>query len=96
MPRLALGERRALEIALHGAPTEPDLLRDGVQRPPLPMVRPDLLIVGPPLGPPLAAPGVPPRWTTAGGASGTVERLGAGGRVGGIVHAAWARRCAGH
>ena len=35
MPRLALGKRRALEIALHGAPTDAHLLRDGIQGPPL-------------------------------------------------------------
>jgi hypothetical protein len=29
MPRLALGKCRVLEIALHGAPTEPDLVRHG-------------------------------------------------------------------
>jgi hypothetical protein len=47
-------ERRALQIPLYGAPTEAHLLRDGVQRPPLLMIPPDLVIVGPPLGPPLA------------------------------------------
>ncbi len=31
MPRLALGERRALEVPPHGTPTEPDLVRDRVQ-----------------------------------------------------------------
>src|SRR5262249_50770883 len=50
MPRLALRKRRALEVPLHGAPTEPDLVRDGVQRPALPMGGPDLVIVGPPVG----------------------------------------------
>jgi hypothetical protein len=54
MPRLALRKRRALEIALHGAPTEAHLLRDGVQRSPLLMIRPDLVIMGPPSGTPLA------------------------------------------
>jgi hypothetical protein len=54
MPRLALGKCRGLEIALHGAPTETHLLRDGVQRPTLLMRPPDLVIVGPPLGTPLA------------------------------------------
>ena len=54
MSWLALGERRALEVALHGAPTEAHLLRDRVQRPPLLMIPPDLVILGPPLGPPLA------------------------------------------
>jgi hypothetical protein len=52
MSRLALGERRALEVAPHGAATEPDLVRDRVQRPALPMVAPDLLVGGHPLGPP--------------------------------------------
>ena len=54
MPRWALRKRRALEVALHGASTEAHLLRDGVQRPSLLMICPDLVIVGPPLGPPLA------------------------------------------
>ena len=52
--RLALGKRGALQIALHGAPTEADLRRNGVQGPPLLMMRPDLVILGPPSGPPLA------------------------------------------
>jgi hypothetical protein len=54
MPRLALGKHGALEIPLDGAPTEPHLRRNGVQRPALPMRRPGLVIVGPPSGPPLA------------------------------------------
>jgi hypothetical protein len=54
MPGLPLGKRWVLEIALHGAPTEAHLLRDGVQRPAPAMLRPDLVIVGPPSRPPLA------------------------------------------
>ena len=53
MPRLALRKRRALEVARHGGPTEAHLRCDGVQRLPLPMIRPDLVRVGPPLGTPL-------------------------------------------
>jgi hypothetical protein len=52
MPRLALRKRRALEIALHGAPAEPDLVRHRIQGPALPMGAPDLLIAGHPRGPP--------------------------------------------
>ena len=63
MPRLALGERRALEVALHGAPTEPDLVRNGVQRPPLPMGGPDLLVGRHPLGPPRGGEAPLPVWT---------------------------------
>ena len=55
MSRLALRKCGALEVALHGAPTQAHLLRDGVQRPPLLMIRPDLVIMRPPLGPPLAS-----------------------------------------
>jgi hypothetical protein len=54
MPRRPLGERRALEVTLHGASTEAHLLGHGVQCPPPLMIRPDLVVVGPPLGPPLA------------------------------------------
>jgi hypothetical protein len=39
---------------LHGAPTEANLRRDGIQGPPLRMRRPDLVIMGPPPGAPLA------------------------------------------
>jgi hypothetical protein len=46
MQRLALGKRRVLEIALHGAPTEPDPMRNGIEGPALPMVHPDLLVAG--------------------------------------------------
>src|SRR2546426_7700499 len=52
MSRLALGKRRALEIPLHGAPTEPDLVRHRIQGPALPMVRPYLRVAGHPLSPP--------------------------------------------
>jgi hypothetical protein len=55
MPRLALGKCRALKIPLDGAPTEPHLLGDGVQSPPLLVISPDLVILGPPLGTPLAS-----------------------------------------
>jgi hypothetical protein len=54
MPGLPFGKRRALEIALHGAPTDANLLRDGIQGPALLMRRPDLVIMGPPPGAPLA------------------------------------------
>jgi hypothetical protein len=54
MPGLALGKRRALQIPRHGAPTEAHRRRDGVQRPPLLMRRPDLVLLGPPSGAPLA------------------------------------------
>ncbi len=57
MPRLALGKRRALEVALHGAPTEPDLIGNRIQGPALSMVHPDLLVVGHPLGPPRGGEG---------------------------------------
>ena len=96
MPRLALGKRRALEVALHGAPTEPDLLRDGIQRPALLMVGPDLLVVGPPAGPAAGGASRAAAVDDCGGASGTEAGLGGCRRTGGIVHAAWARRCAGH
>jgi hypothetical protein len=54
MPGLACGERRVLERPRHGAPTAADLLRDGVQGPVLLMIRPNLVIMGPPPGAPLA------------------------------------------
>jgi hypothetical protein len=85
MPRRALGKRRALEVALHGVPTEANLRRHGVQRPTLRMLRPDLVIMGPPSGAPLAGPS-----GRCGGRLGRGERdrggLGSGRRTGRIVH----------
>jgi hypothetical protein len=57
MPWLALGKCRALKIPLHGAPAEPDLVRNRVQGPALPMLRPALLILGHPRGPPCGGEG---------------------------------------
>jgi hypothetical protein len=51
MPRLTLRKRRALEVPPHGTPTEPDLVRDRIQRPLLPMDGPDLLAGRHPLDP---------------------------------------------
>jgi hypothetical protein len=82
--RWALGERRALEVPPHGTPTEACGLRDGVQRPPLRMIGPDLMIMGPPSGPSLAG-----QACRRGGRLGRGEwhrgEAGAGGRVGGVV-----------
>jgi hypothetical protein len=54
MPGLPLRKRRVIEIPLHGAPTEADLLRDGIEGPPLLPIPPDLLILSPAAGPALA------------------------------------------
>jgi hypothetical protein len=85
IPRLVLGERWALEVALHGAPTEPDLVRNRIQGPALPMGRPDLLVLGHPLGPPRGGEGRDPCGRLRGG-----ERHGGEVRdrcsVFGIVH----------
>jgi hypothetical protein len=51
VPRLAFGKGWALEVALHGAATEPHLFGNHIQGPALPMVRPDLLVMGHPLRP---------------------------------------------
>ena len=67
MPWLAFRKCRALEVALHGAPTEAHLLRDGVQRPPLLMIRPDLGRRGPTAGSAAGGPGWPRRSTTVAG-----------------------------
>jgi hypothetical protein len=83
MPRLALGEHRALEVPPPGTPTAPDLGRDRVQRPALPMVAPDLLVGGHPLRPPRGGEGYCP----CGGLWGR-ERHGGkkvSGREGGVV-----------
>ena len=95
MPRLALGERRALEVALHGAPTEPDLVRNRIQSPALPMVRPDLLVVGHPLGPPRGGEGRGPCGRLRGRERHGGE-VGAGGRVGRDRAPVLAHGCAGH
>ncbi len=84
MSRLALGECRILEVALHGAATEPDLVRNGIEGPALPMLRPDLLVAGHPLRPPRGGERRRPcgrllRRERHGG------EAGAGGRVGGIM-----------
>jgi hypothetical protein len=54
LPRWARGKRRALEVARHGAPTEPDLIGNSIEGPALLMRRPPLVIEGPPSRPPLA------------------------------------------
>jgi hypothetical protein len=90
MPRLALGKRRAPEIPLHGAPTEPDLSGNRIQGPALPMVRPDLLVASDPLYPPRGGAGHCP----CGWLLGREQHGGAtGGRgwAGGIVHGCWCR-----
>jgi hypothetical protein len=46
MPRLALGERRALEIPLDVSSTGPDMVCNRVHGPALSMIRPDLLVAG--------------------------------------------------
>jgi hypothetical protein len=51
MPRLALGKCRGLEISLDNTQSEPDLVRHRIQGPALPMIRPNLLVAGHPLGP---------------------------------------------
>ena len=85
MPRWALGERRALEVPPHGTPTAPDLVRDRVQRPALPMVAPDLLVGGHPLGPPGGGEGYCPcGWLRGRERHG--GKGGDGGGVCGIVH----------
>lgn len=86
MSRLALGKRRVLEIALYGAPTEPDLVRDRIQGPALPMVRPDLFVVGHPLRPPNGSKGHRPC-----GRLRRRKRHGGdiGGWPGGIMHGCW-------
>jgi hypothetical protein len=85
MARLARGEHRALEVPPHGTPAEPDLVRDRVQRPALPMVAPDLLVGGHPLGSPRGGerqcPGGRLRGRERHGAEAGPE-----GRGGGIVH----------
>lgn len=94
MARLALRERRAREVAPHGAPTEAHLLSDGVQRPAPLMEAPDLLVGGDPLGP----PGGGERQCPCGGLRGR-ERYGGmagvGGQVGGVVHRWWCREVLG-
>jgi hypothetical protein len=60
MARLALGERGALQIPRHGAPTEPHLLGHGLQGPALPMGGPDLLVDRHPLRPPRGTKGCCP------------------------------------
>lgn len=94
MPRVALGECRALEVSPHGTPTEPDLMCHRVQRPPLPMVGPDLLVGHHPLRPPRGGEGRRP-WgrlrgrerhsgdaEASGSRGGIVQRRGRGGGLG--------------
>jgi hypothetical protein len=53
MVRLALGKRRALEVPLHGAPTDADPVGNRIEGPSLLMLCPHLLVVRPPPGAPL-------------------------------------------
>jgi hypothetical protein len=55
IPGRPFGKGRVLEIALHRASTEAHLLRDGIEGPPLLMISPDLVILGPAAGPSLAS-----------------------------------------
>jgi len=84
MSRLALRECRTLEISLHGAATEPDLVRDRLQRPALSMGGPDLQVTGHPLRPPRRGKGYRScRWLLRGKRHG--GEAGSDGRESGIV-----------